>query len=120
MAELVQTAVEIQGIKLVAARLEGMELKSLREGVDRLKQQLGDCVILLAGALDGRITLIAGVHGAAAGRVKAGEIVAQVAAQIGGKGGGRADMAQGGGVDSPALDAALNALPTWLASQLQS
>ena len=120
MAELVQTAVDIQGIKLVVARLEGMELKSLREGVDRLKQQLGDCVILLAGALDGRITLIAGVHGAAAGRVKAGEVVAHVAAQIGGKGGGRADMAQGGGVDSPALDAALTALPTWLASQLQS
>ncbi|MFI4958927.1 MAG: alanine--tRNA ligase [Lysobacterales bacterium] len=116
-ADLAGSAVDIGGIKVVAARLEGLDAKALRDGVDQLKQQLGDCVILLAGAVDGRVSLIAGVHGNALGRVKAGSVVAHVAAQIDGKGGGRPDMAQGGGSDTPELPAILAALPDWVSTQ---
>ena len=86
---------------------KGFDAKALRDAVDRLKQQLGDAVIVLAGASDGKAALVAGVSGAAAGKVKAGELLAHVAGQINGKGGGRPDMAQGGGDDGPALQAAL-------------
>ena len=118
IADLAAAAQDVDGIKVVAARLTGLDAKSLRDGVDQLKQQLGDCVILLAGAAEGRVALIAGVHGKALGRIKAGDVVAHVAAQIDGKGGGRADMAQGGGTDAARLPALLAALPSWLASQL--
>jgi alanyl-tRNA synthetase len=116
-ADLASSAHEVDGIKVVAARLEGLDAKSLRDSVDQLKQQLGDCVILLAGAADGRVALIAGVHGKALDRIKAGSVVAHVAAQIDGKGGGRADMAQGGGSDTANLPAILAALPEWISSQ---
>ena len=116
-ADLASTAQDVAGIKVVAARLEGLDAKSLRDSVDQLKQQLGDCVILLAGAADGRVALIAGVHGKALDRIKAGSVVAHVAAQIDGKGGGRADMAQGGGTDTADLPAILAALPAWIANQ---
>jgi alanyl-tRNA synthetase len=116
-ADLAGSAKDVGGIKVVAARLEGLDAKSLRDSVDQLKQQLGDCVILLAGAADGRVSLIAGVHGNALGRVKAGSVVAHVAAQIDGKGGGRPDMAQGGGSDTPDLPAILDALPDWVSAQ---
>ena len=115
-ADLASTAIEVDGIKVVAARLEGLDAKSLRDSVDQLKQQLGDCVILLAGAVDGRVSLIAGVHGKGLERVKAGDVVAHVAAQIDGKGGGRADMAQGGGTDAPMLPKIIAALPHWISS----
>ena len=118
IADLAATAQDVDGIKVVAARLAGLDAKSLRDGVDQLKQQLGDCVILLAGAAEGRVALIAGVHGKALGRIKAGDVVAHVAAQIDGKGGGRADMAQGGGTDAADLPALLAAMPAWLAIQL--
>ncbi|MFC5741679.1 alanine--tRNA ligase [Dyella tabacisoli] len=117
-ADLATAAHEIDGIKIVAARLEGLDAKALRDSVDQLKQQLVDCVVLLAGAADGRASLVAGVHGKALGRVKAGEIVAHVAAQIDGKGGGRPDMAQGGGNDSPQLPAVLASLPAWIGAQM--
>ncbi len=116
-ADLAGSAKDIGGIKVVAARLEGLDAKSLRDSVDQLKQQLGDCVILLAGAADGRVSLIAGVHGTALGRIKAGSVVAHVAAQIDGKGGGRPDMAQGGGSDTMNLPAILAALPDWISAQ---
>jgi len=116
-ADLAGSAKDVGGIKVVAARLEGLDAKSLRDSVDQLKQQLGDCVILLAGAADGRVSLIAGVHGKALGRIKAGSVVAHVAAQIDGKGGGRPDMAQGGGSDAADLPAILAALPDWIAAQ---
>jgi alanyl-tRNA synthetase len=118
IADLAATAHDIDGIKVVAARLEGLDAKSLRDGVDQLKQQLGDCVILLAGAAEGRVSLIAGVHGSALGRIKAGSVVAHIASLIDGKGGGRADMAQGGGVDAAHLPRLLADLPTWIAGQL--
>jgi alanyl-tRNA synthetase len=118
-ADLASAAQDVAGVKVVAARLPGFDARALRDSVDRLKQQLGDCVVLLATASDGKVALVAGVHGAGAGRVKAGDVVAHVAAQIDGKGGGRADMAQGGGVDSPALDRALTELPDWLRGLMQ-
>ncbi|OOG55085.1 alanine--tRNA ligase [Rhodanobacter sp. B05] len=116
-ADLATAVVDVEGIKVVAARLEGLDAKSLRDSVDQLKQQLGDCVVLLAGAAEGRVTLIAGVHGSALNRVKAGDVVAHVAARIGGKGGGRADMAQGGGSDATDLPAILEGLANWVSSR---
>ncbi|HET9836029.1 MAG TPA: alanine--tRNA ligase [Rhodanobacteraceae bacterium] len=116
--DLASHATVIGNVKIIAARVEGMDAKSLRDAVDTLKQKLGDCVVLLAAGSEGKAALVGGVHGTALARVKAGEVVAHVAAQIGGKGGGRPDMAQGGGVDSPALDRALEELPGWLSAAL--
>jgi alanyl-tRNA synthetase len=118
-ADLVETATDVGGIKVVAARLEGLDAKSLRDSLDVLKQKLGDCAVILAGAADGRVSLVAGVGGAAMGRVKAGELVAEVASKIDGKGGGRPDMAQGGGVDSPALPSILAGIPAWVEGKLR-
>ncbi len=119
LQDLAADAREIGGLRVVAARIGGLDARALREGVDLLKQRLGDCVIVLASAADGKVSLAAGAHGAALARVKAGEVVAYIAGQIGGKGGGRADFAQGGGIDSPALDATLAALPAWLSDRLR-
>jgi len=116
--DLAAHAVDVGGIKLVAARVDGMGAKALRDAVDTLKQKLGDCVVLLASGSDGKAALVGGVHGSALGKIKAGEIVAHVAKQIGGKGGGRPDMAQGGGNDSPVLDQALQGLAGWVAQAL--
>ena len=117
---LAQAAQDVGGVKVVAARLEGLDAKALRDGVDQLKQQLTDCVIVLAGAADGRVSLVAGVNGKASGRVKAGDVVAHVAAQIDGKGGGRPDMAQGGGIDKPQLPDILTGTVAWIGKQLAS
>ncbi|WP_430390906.1 alanine--tRNA ligase [Dyella sp. 20L07] len=119
-ADLASTAHDIGGIKIVVARLEGLDAKALRDSMDQLKQQLADCVILLAGAAEGRVSLVAGVHGKALGRVKAGDVVAHVAGQIDGKGGGRPDMAQGGGADSAQLPQILNGLVVWIGERLKS
>jgi alanyl-tRNA synthetase len=116
--DLASQAQAVGGIKVIAARVDGMDAKALRDAVDTLKQKLGDCVVLLAAGSEGKVALVGGVHGSALARVKAGEVVAHIAAQIGGKGGGRPDMAQGGGVDSPALDRALKELPGWLSATL--
>ena len=116
--DLAANARRIGGVQVVAARLPGVDAKALREAVDRLKSQLADAVIVLAGAVDGKASLVAGVSGTALGRVKAGELVALVAGQIGGKGGGRPDLAQGGGDDGPALEKALTGVPQWLESRL--
>ncbi len=116
--DLATTAHKVGNISIVAARVDGLDAKALRDGVDTLKQKLVDCVVLLAAGSEGKAALVGGVHGAALGKVKAGDVVAHVAALIGGKGGGRPDMAQGGGVDSPALDGALAALPEWVAGKL--
>jgi len=106
-ADLAASAPEIGGIRVVAARLDNLDAKALRESVDSLKQKLPDAVILLASGDGAKAALVAGVQGRALERIKAGEVVAFVAARIGGKGGGRADMAQGGGEDDARLPAAL-------------
>lgn len=117
-ADLAASAPEVSGVKVVAARIEGLDPKSLRDAVDQLKGRLGDAVIVLASAQDGKASLVAGVQGSALGKVKAGELLSHVAAQIGGKGGGRPDMAQGGGPDGPALVAALAGVPAWVAERM--
>jgi len=116
--DLAANAKDVKGIKVIAARLDGADAKTLRDSVDQFKQKLGDCVVLLASGSDGKAALVAGVHGKALGKIKAGELVAHVASQIGGKGGGRPDMAQGGGEDSPQLAAALEAVPAWVSARL--
>ncbi|MET0232905.1 MAG: alanine--tRNA ligase, partial [Rhodanobacteraceae bacterium] len=116
-SDLAGRAVTVADFRVIAARVDGLDAKALRDGVDGLKQKLGDCVVLLASASDGKVALAGGVNGTALKRIKAGDVVAHVAAQIGGKGGGRADMAQGGGVDSPALDSALAELPAWISAR---
>ncbi|WP_164271590.1 alanine--tRNA ligase [Stenotrophomonas sp. B1-1] len=117
-ADLSSQAVEVAGVKVLAARLEGFDAKALRDAIDRLKQQLGDAVIVLAGAQDGKAALVAGVNGSAMGKVKAGELLSHIAGQIGGKGGGRPDLAQGGGEDGPALATALAAVVEWVSPRL--
>jgi len=118
-ADLAGAAQDVNGVRVLASRLEGFDAKALRDAVDRLKQQLGDAVIVLAGTSDGKAALVAGVSGAAAGKVKAGELLSHVAGQIGGKGGGRPDLAQGGGEDGPALVSALKGVNDWVAGHLQ-
>jgi alanyl-tRNA synthetase len=117
-SDLASQAQDVDGIKVLAVRLEGFDAKALRDAMDRLKQQLGDAVVLLAGVEAGKAALVAGVSGAAGGRIKAGELLGHVAGQINGKGGGRPDMAQGGGDDGPALVAALAGVPLWIRSRM--
>jgi alanyl-tRNA synthetase len=103
---------------LVKARLEGLDGKGLRELVDNLRTQLPDSVIVLAAAANAKVSLAVAVQGRAQASVKAGDVLSHVAAQIGGKGGGRADFAQGGGDDGAALQKALAELEGWLATRL--
>ncbi len=91
---------EIKGAKVLAARLDGLDGKALLALVDQLKNKLGRAVILLGGELDGKVVLVAGVTQDLTGQLKAGELMKQAAAAVGGKGGGRPDMAQGGGTDA--------------------
>jgi alanyl-tRNA synthetase len=117
-SDLASQAVEINGIKVLAARIEGADNKMLRETLDQLKNKLGSAAVVL-GAVDGdKITLVAGVTSDQTGSIKAGELVNQVAQQVGGKGGGRPDMAQAGGNQPEHLDAALASVPEWVAQQL--
>ena len=118
-SDLSGAAIDVGGIRVLASRLEGFDAKALRDAMDRLKQQLGDAVIVLAGTADGKAALVAGVNGAATGRVKAGELLSHVAGQIGGKGGGRPDLAQGGGEDGPALATALQGVPEWVRERIR-
>ena len=118
-SDLAGQAQDVNGVKVLAVRLEGFDAKTLRDAMDRLKQQLVDAVVVLAGADGhGKVSLVAGVSGAALGKIKAGELLADVAGQIGGKGGGRPDMAQGGGDDVPSLAQALNGVKQWVAQRL--
>ncbi len=112
--DLASQAVDVDGIKVLAVRLEGVETKQLREMIDGLKDRLGDCAVLLAAAKDGKVSLAAGVAGKALDRIKAGDLLQQVARQINGKGGGRPDMAQGGGDDLPLLVELLAGVPDWV------
>ena len=118
--DLAGQAQDVAGIKVLAARLEGFDAKALRDAMDRLKQQLGNAVLVLAGTEGGKAALVAGVSGAALGRIKAGDVLGEVARQINGKGGGRPDMAQGGGEDGPALVAALEGVAAKVRQALQA
>ncbi|MBW3551724.1 MAG: hypothetical protein KY442_13345 [Proteobacteria bacterium] len=117
-SDLGASAVDVHGVRVLAARIEGLDAKALRDALDRLKQQLRDTVIVLAGATDGKAALVAGVGGSATGKVKAGELLSHVAAQVNGKGGGRADMAQGGGDDGPQLLEALANVSDWVRQRI--
>jgi len=105
--DLAGSAIEIKGVKVLAARLDGQDGKALLALVDQLKNKLGRALILLGSELDGKVVLVAGVTADLAGQLKAGELMKQAAAAVGGKGGGRPDMAQGGGAEPAKLDAAL-------------
>ena len=112
--ELADQAVDVKGIKVLAVSLEGADPKSLREALDKLKDKLKSAAVVLAVANDGKVSLIAGVTADLTGRLKAGELVNHVAQQVGGKGGGRADMAQAGGTDASKLPQALASVKAWV------
>ena len=116
--ELLSQAVEINGVKVLAALLEGADSKTLRETLDKLKDKLKSAAIVLAAVSDGKVSLIAGVTADATAKVKAGELVNFVAQQVGGKGGGRPDMAQAGGTEPANLAAALASVPAWVKEKL--
>ncbi len=105
--DLSASAVEVKGVKVLAARIDGQDGKALLALVDQLKNKLGQAVILLGGVHDDKVVLVSGVTKDLTARLKAGDLMKQAATAVGGKGGGRPDMAQGGGVDASALDAAL-------------
>jgi alanyl-tRNA synthetase len=112
--ELAGQAVDVNGIKVLAATMDGADVTSLRETMDKLKDKLKTAAIVLASVADGKVSLIAGVTADATGKVKAGELVNFVAKQVGGKGGGRPDMAQAGGTDPAALPQALAGVVGWV------
>jgi alanyl-tRNA synthetase len=116
--ELVAQATEVKGAKVLAARLDSADAKGLRETVDKLKAKLKSAVIVLGATEGEKVTLIAGITPDLTARLKAGEVVGHVAQQIGGKGGGRADMAQGGGTEPDKLPAALESVRSWVEARL--
>ncbi|MDD5363892.1 MAG: alanine--tRNA ligase [Gallionellaceae bacterium] len=116
--DLADRAVDVEGAKVLAATLDGADVKQLRETLDKLKDKLKSAAIVLAAVADGKVTLIAGVTADLTGKVKAGELVNHVATQVGGKGGGRPDMAQAGGTQPENLDAALNSVTAWVKSKI--
>jgi alanyl-tRNA synthetase len=105
--ELLSAAVDINGVKLLATKIDGADAKSLRDMLDELKNKLGSGVVVLGAADGDKVSLVAGVTKDLTDRVKAGDLIRNLAAQVGGKGGGRPDMAQGGGTDAAALPAAI-------------
>ncbi|PRD14317.1 alanine--tRNA ligase [Pantoea coffeiphila] len=111
-------AISVKGTKLLVSELKNVEPKMLRTMVDDLKNQLGSAVIVLATVAEGKVSLISGVTKDLTDRVKAGELVGELAQQVGGKGGGRPDMAQAGGTDAQALPAALAGVESWVAAKL--
>jgi alanyl-tRNA synthetase len=117
--DLTAGAVEVAGIKVLAANVEGADAKSLRDTLDQCKNKLGSGVILLSAITDDKVALAAGVTSDLTGRVKAGDLMREMAQRLGGKGGGRPDMAQGGGTDVAGLQEVLKSVPDWVASALQ-
>jgi alanyl-tRNA synthetase len=116
--DMVAQAVEVKGARVLAAELAGADINTLRETMDKLKDKLKSAAIVLASVVDGKVTLIAGVTADLTVRVKAGDLVNMVAAQVGGKGGGRPDMAQAGGTRPENLAAALASVPAWVDDKL--
>ncbi len=116
--ELADQAVEVKGVQVIAAVMEGADSKALREAVDKLKGKLKSAAVVLAAVDGGKVSLIAGVTADLTGRLKAGDLVNHVAQQVGGKGGGRPDMAQAGGTNPEALPQALASVRGWVESKL--
>ncbi len=116
--ELAEQAVEVNGVKVLTARLDGADAKSLRETMDKLKDKLKTAAIVLAAADGDKVQLAAGVTKDTTGKLKAGELVNFVAQQVGGKGGGKPDMAMAGGTDASRLDAALGSVQGWVSERL--
>jgi alanyl-tRNA synthetase len=116
--ELATRAIDVNGIKVLAATMEGADVAGLRETMDKLKDKLKSAAIVLASVADGKVSLIAGVTKDATGKVKAGELVNFVAQQVGGKGGGRPDMAQAGGTDPAGLPQALAGVAGWVGERV--
>ncbi len=116
--ELADQAVDVDGVRVLAARLDGADAKTLRETVDQLKNKLGSAAVVLAAVSGEKVSLVAGVTKDRLDRIKAGDLVNAVALQVGGRGGGRADMAQAGGTQPEHLDAALSAVPAWVRERL--
>jgi len=116
--ELINQAQDINGVKVLAARLEGAEVATLRETMDKLKDKLKTAAIVLASVSEGKVSLIAGVTADTTARLKAGELVNFVAQQVGGKGGGRPDMAQAGGTQPESLAQALASVPDWVRAKV--
>jgi alanyl-tRNA synthetase len=116
--DLAVSAVDVKGAKVLATMLDGADAKGLRETLDKLKAKLGSAAIVLSAVSDGKVSLIAGVTADLTAKVKAGELVNHVARQVGGKGGGRPDMAQAGGTDPAGLPAALASVRDWVEQRL--
>jgi alanyl-tRNA synthetase len=116
--DLAASAVDVGGVKVLAARADDADAKVLRDMVDQLRNKLGTSVVVLGAVADGKVTLIAGVSKDKTDQVKAGELVNAVAIQVGGKGGGRPDLAQAGGTDPAGLDAALSGVADWVKARL--
>jgi alanyl-tRNA synthetase len=116
--DMLNQAVDVKGAKVLAAMLPGADLNALRETMDKLKDKLKSAAVVLAAVADGKVTLIAGVTADLTGKVKAGELVNMVALQVGGKGGGRPDMAQAGGTQPENLAAALASVTAWVEGKL--
>jgi alanyl-tRNA synthetase len=117
--DLAARAIEVAGVRVLSAQVGEADPKSLRDLVDQLKQKLGSAVIVLGAVKDGKVSLVAGVTHDQVERVKAGDLIAAVASRVGGKGGGRPDMAQAGGNDPTQLPAALSDAVHWVAQRLQ-
>ena len=113
-ADLASQAVDVKGAKVLAVTVEGADAKTLRETLDKLKDKLKSAAIVLGAVNDGKVALIAGVTADLTGKLKAGELVNYVAQQVGGKGGGRPDMAQAGGTDPAGLPDALQSVKSWV------
>jgi alanyl-tRNA synthetase len=116
--DLVTQAVDVKGIKVLAAVLQGADAKTLRDTLDQLKNKLKTAVIVLAAVDGDKVQLAAGVTADSVGKVKAGELVNFVAQQVGGKGGGKPDMAMAGGTDASQLGAALASVQGWVSDKL--
>jgi alanyl-tRNA synthetase len=119
-SDLASQAVDVEGVKVLAAKMEGADVKTLRETLDQLKNKLGTAAVVLAAVNEGKISLVAGVTRDRTGEIKAGELVNAVASQVGGKGGGRPDMAQAGGSQPENLDSALQSVTGWVQQQLSA
>jgi alanyl-tRNA synthetase len=112
--DLASQAIDVKGAKVLVATLDGADAKTLRETMDKLKDRLKSAAIVLGAVNDGKVALIAGVTADLMGRMKAGDLVNYVAQQVGGKGGGRPDMAQAGGTEPSKLPVALQSVKSWV------